>query len=109
MGKFNLHVTGSFRSPVGQFDTCEMIGTICTGNVRVYEDENECATGKAPCAGSDDYVCINRLGSYSCAPKLLRYMVKNTAFAGVFFKGVHHLVEKSTMTNVLEFQTLKKR
>ena len=41
-------------------------------SVRRYEDEDECKSGKAPCANSEDYACINRLDGYSCVPKLLR-------------------------------------
>ena len=45
-------------------------------SVRRYEDEDECKSGKAPCANSEDYACINRLDGYSCVPKLLRNDIK---------------------------------
>ena len=44
----------------------------CALSVVEYEDEDECANGVAPCAGSNDFACINRIGGYSCVPKMLR-------------------------------------
>jgi hypothetical protein len=44
----------------------------CVVSVVEYEDEDECATGVAPCAGSDDFACINTIGSFHCVPKLIR-------------------------------------
>ena len=44
----------------------------CALSVVEYIDEDECTNGVAPCAGSIDFACINRIGGYSCVPKMLR-------------------------------------
>ena len=49
-------------------------------SIRKYDDVDECKSGKAPCANSEDYACINRLEGYSCVPKLLRNDIKLTYF-----------------------------
>jgi len=40
--------------------------------VAVYKNKDFCSSGAAPCAGSTDYSCLNKLGGFTCAPKFLR-------------------------------------
>ena len=40
--------------------------------VAVHKNKDYCSSGVAPCAGSTDYSCLNKLGGFTCAPKFLR-------------------------------------